>query len=260
MDENDKKRFNELFQKHTEAIQFYHRLIAEMRAIQSEAMTKFAEKAKTTGIKRDGPSILPEICEARILHSFVGHMTLFKAGVLIDSYGSLRTIYENIMRAYAIHCFPEIAEAAWHSYMELGDELAKKYEFKFKWLGHKFLARTLYKEPYSDNQSYKIFYGVISGKVHTTLKGMAGLFTLKEEDFIDTLKMGIGLAYANFLLLLELYGNIVPAEKLASLPHLLLEGQRFIPEGVPTLVPDVEACKSKLAMRNHMDLLDKFKI
>ncbi len=217
-------------------------------------MIKFAEVAKSTGVKRDGQIVLPDICEARILHSFVGHMTLLKSGVIMDSYGSLRTIYENILRAYTIYCFPDIAEAAWHFYLELRDELATKYKTKFKWLNHKFLIKKLYKES-AFGSSYKTFYGVISGKIHTTVRGMAGLFTLKEEDFIDSLKTGIGLAYSNMLLLLELYGDIVAPEKLVSLPSIFIEGQQFIPEGMPKLTPDVEECTSKLKIKLYKDIL-----
>jgi hypothetical protein len=255
MNENDEKRFNELIRQYSDMIQFYHKLITEMHRINTEAMVKFAEEARSTGVKRDGKIVLPDICEARILHSFVGHITLLKAGVIIDSYGSLRTVYENILRAYTIHCFPEIAEAAWHFYLGMEDELATKHRREFGWLRHKFLIKKLYKEATSTDQSYKVFYDAISGKVHTTVKGMAGLFTIKEEDFIDSLKTGIGLAYSNILLLLELYGDTVAPERLTSLPCLLLEGHRFIPEGVPVLIPDVEECKPTLAIKKYKTTL-----
>ena len=82
---------------------------------------------------------------------------------------------------------------------------------------------------------------------------MVGLFTIREEDFIDSLKTAIGLAHSNILLLLELYGDVVAPERLAHLPDLLLKGQEFTPEGVPLLIPDVEECIPELGIKRYKD-------
>lgn len=259
-------KYARLYKENKEAAEFYSKCIRLMHLIvQDMAKVKATEYMKTKK-HITGARAMSELYEIKIIHEFTAHQTLLKRGLCIASYSHLRSVYETIIKIYLNITNPKLGDLNVNyeireNNKELTPEQIKKIEKDFfdkKWLKTSFIEQKIYSG--KTLESMRAFYRHICSLIHPTITSLAACFEVKPNVFLDTFKLGIGMTTANFIILFELYGNQIKMRYRKKLFALVKEFPRFIPEGVPAMIPSNNTDKLKIKQYNELiDILENKK-
>lgn len=233
--------YRKLFKKNKEVFKVYYELIHLMHLIIQDVTRKRATELKKTKTYISGSPAISHLYILKILHFFIAHYNLMKSGTIMASYAPLRTIYESILKTYLGIIEPKLGDLNYQNEMknslsiEEKEELHKKMKSK-QFLKTSFIEIKLYSE--DTRKSARNFYKEICEFVHPSIKSLACCYELKEETFIDSGKLGIGLTLSAFILIFELHEDYIRKSYKKRFLKLSANYPTLIPEGVPHLIPD----------------------
>ena len=243
--------YKKLYRNNLEVARFYSKCINLMHLIvQDIAKVKASEFMKTKK-PITGAKAMSELYEIKILHNFVAHQTLLKNGISIASYNHLRSIYETLIKIYLNITLPDLGDLNFKYEIRENDtnftkdevvQIEKDYQSN-KYLRTSFIETKLYSEEIL--KSTRLFYQKICSFVHPSIQSMSACFDFKPETFIDSYKLGIGLTSSNFIILFELYADQIKKRYKQRLLEIVKEYPKFIPEGIPALMPSKNIYKLK---------------
>jgi hypothetical protein len=249
------------YRDNKEIVTFYSKCINLTHQIIQDVTKSKAKEFIKTKKQSTGAKAISELYEIKIAHNFVAHNTLLKNGVSLASYNPLRSIYEIIIKIYLNITFPDLGELNFKyeirnsEQSKFSKEQIKNIERDYK--KHQYFSTNFIEQKIYSSDEFREFYRNICAFVHPSILSMAACFVFKPKTFIDSCVLGIALTSSNFIVLYELYGNMIKKRYKKKLLEVFNEYPKFIPGGIPMLIPSVN--QHKLKIKSYHELIDILK-
>lgn len=248
--------YRRLFKNDSKAFDVYRKAIHLMHLICQDVTRRRAKELRRTKTYVTGSPAITQLYFLKILHFFMAHYTLMKEGMIMASYSPLRTIHETILKSYLCIIDPNMGEINYK--YELGNSLPENERLKIekkmgsmKYLSMSYVEPKLYSE--SIRKDARKFYNEICALVHPSIKSLGCCFEIKEQTFLDSAKLGVGLSACAFTLLFEIHWNYIRPSYKKRFLKMSEAYPSLIPEGIPHLVPDKS--NDCLSFKEYNDLI-----
>ena len=255
--------YQKLFKEMEKEVSFYRECIELTESLMLEIKCGRTDELTRTQEKLDGPEVISYFFQLDILERTVAHYTLLKKGIVISSYLPLRSIYELLLRMYLFKTNRELAELNCkyekrESYNEEGRKQIEKEFNKHKKLNREYVEKKIYSEEkikkFRDG-SGKHFYNHLSQMAHPSLQSRSSSLEYHPSQFIDSMKLGISLTVANFVLIFENNEQFIKKENKEKVREMFKEEypEEFL--GLyADFIPDIN--NDKLKFKTHQDFLN----